>query len=89
MSNNEPVQRISEDLYSISSNTTMQDLNNFKLMLSAQQMRDIYDWCLLHMREIEADATQAGHNNDVMQSVERMRQEYKSDLDYLKGQDEQ
>lgn len=27
------------------------------LALTAQDLRDIYNWCLLHMRELEAAAT--------------------------------
>lgn len=43
------IEKIAADRYRLHS-------HNQLITLSAQDMRDVYDWCLLHMRELEQEA---------------------------------
>jgi len=46
------IEKIATDRYRIRA-------HNQLITLSAQDLRDLYDWCLLHMRELEQEAKDA------------------------------
>lgn len=54
------INRVQPNLYEIEpTNTT--EYAPVRFYVSAQDLRDISDWCLLHMRELEQEA-QPGHS---------------------------
>ena len=61
MNNKQPVTRIEEDLYTITSNTSTyaKDRNGVTLVFSAQKMLSIYEYCVANLSQLQSDATKA------------------------------
>ena len=54
----EPIQRVGEDLYKMPIQTFTQrhETGEYAYMLDAKRLIEIYDYCLRHMNQLEADA---------------------------------
>ncbi len=48
------IERIDNGVYRVHS-----DYEPTSTALTAQELRELFDWCMLHMRELEAEATNA------------------------------